>query len=156
MASAKEILSEKLLFWLNKYLEKKYSFKYLIEVFIPKSYISKLPNDSIKKIPNYTSFDFKPDILGILQSKENPNIVKLILVNRSTSSLSLKEIGEIICYSRIANPEEAFLISPKALANEVNLILFDKAMQTNILSYQDKFVKIGKFDGERVLHIFPR
>ena len=57
MASAKEILSEKLLFWLNKYLEKKYSFKYLNEVFIPKSYISKLPNDSIKKIPNYTSFD---------------------------------------------------------------------------------------------------
>jgi hypothetical protein len=156
MASAKEILSEKLLSWLNEYLTEKYSSKYSVEVFIPKSYISKLPNDNIKKIPNYTSFDFKPDILGILKSKEEPNTVKLIFVNRSPSSLSLKEIGEIICYSRIANPEEAFLISPKALANEVNLILLDKVMQMNVLSYGDKSVKIGKFDGERVLHIFPR
>ena len=156
MASTKEILSEKLLLWLNKYIEENYSSKYLIDILIPKSYISKLPNDNIKKIPNYTSFDFKPDLLGILQSKEDSNIVKLIFVNRSPNSLSLKEIGEIICYSRIANPEEDFLISPKALANEVNLILLDKTTQTNVLSYGDKFVKIGKFDGERVLHIFPR
>lgn len=156
MASAKEILSENLLYWLKRYLNKKYSSEYIIETLIPKSYISKLPNDNIKKIPNYSSFDFKPDLLGILQSKNNCNIVKLIFVNRSTSSLSLKEIGEIICYSRIANPEEAFLISPKALANEVNLILLDKLMQKNILFYNEKFVNIGKFDGENVLHIFPR
>lgn len=156
MASTKEILSENLLHWLENYLEKKYSEEYFIEALMPKSYISKLPNDNIKKIPNYSSFDFKPDLLGILQLKENPNIVELVFVNRSASSLSLKEIGEIICYSRIASPKEAFLISPKALANEVNLILLDRSMQANILSYNDKFVKIGKFDGENVLHIFPR
>lgn len=155
MASAKEILSQQLNIWLENYLKQKYT-NYNVEVFIPQNYISKIPNDNIKKIPNYSSFDFKPDVIGILSSKSDSNDIKLVFVNRSTSALSLKEIGEILCYSRIAQPVESFLISPKALANEVNLILLDKSKQNNILSYNDKFVKIGKFDGEKVLHIFPR
>lgn len=156
MASEKEILSQKLNLWLENYLRQKYT-NYNVEVFIPKNYISKIPNDNIKKLPNYSSFDFKPDIIGILTSKSDFADIKLVFVNRSTSSLSLKEIGEILCYSRIANPVEAFLISPKALANEVNLILLDKSKQNDILSYDNnKFVKIGKFENENVLNIFPR
>lgn len=155
MASAKEILSQQLNIWLENYLERKYT-NYNVEVFIPHNYISKIPNDNIKKIPNYSSFDFKPDIIGILSSKLDSDDIKLVFVNRSISALSLKEIGEILCYSRIAQPIEAFLISPKALANEVNLILLDKIKQDNILSYSNNFVKIGKFDGEKVLQIFPR
>lgn len=157
MPSAKEILSTDLCTWFNDYLLEKYSGEYNVEVFIPKSYISKLPNKSIKQIPNFSSFEFKPDVLGILTSKTNPTDVKLVFINRSINALSLKEIGEILCYAKIAQPVEAFLISPKALANEVNLILLDRAKQSTILHYgRDKFVLIGRFVENKIERLFPR
>lgn len=152
----KQELTDKLSIWLEKYCKENYSAEYHIEVIKPSSYISRLPNESIKRIENYSSLDFKPDVLGVLTSKDEFNNVKLIFINRSISSLSLREIGEIICYSKIANPIESYLVSPMALANEVNLILLDKNMQNRILKYQDKFLKICKFDKDKNIIIFPR
>lgn len=157
MPSAKEILSSELCSWLNGYLSEKYSKEYNVEVLIPKGYLSKLPNKSMKQIPNFSSFEFKPDVLGILTSKNQPTNVKLVFVNRSVNALSLKEIGEILCYARIAKPIEAFLVSPKALANEVNLILLDSTKQQKVLKFGDsKMLCIGKYADENVAVIFPR
>ena len=61
MPSAKEILSSELCSWLNSYLLEKYSKEYNVEVLIPKGYLSKLPNKSMKQVPNFSSFEFKPD-----------------------------------------------------------------------------------------------
>lgn len=157
MPSTKELLSLNLCSWLNKYLLSKYSGKYAVEVFIPQTYISKLPNKEIKLIPNSSSFEFKPDVLGILTSKEQPDDIKLVFINRSVNALSLKEIGEVLCYAKIAQPVEAFLISPKALANEVNLILLDSMKQQKVLQFdKSKMLFIGKYANEDVEIIFPR
>ena len=141
--------------WLAWYLTHHYSKTYDICITIPNNWISKLPDNKIKSIANYSSFVFKPDILGILTSKQNRKNTRLIFVNRSENAISLKEIGELLCYSRIANPLESILLSPKSIANEVNLILLDRARQENILKYNSGYIKIGNFNNGCVDFIYP-
>lgn len=120
--------------WLHEYLEKKYSKSHSIEVFQPKSNISKIANSKIKKLDGYSSFEFKPDILGLLEDIETKEI-SLILLNRSISSISLREIGEMYCYCKLANPEFAFIVSLKGVAEEIQLLLLNKNMEKSILNY---------------------
>ena len=133
--------------WLEKYL-KKYSEEYSINIVCPNSSLSKIAIEDIKRVPDYASFEFKPDVLGILVNKTNKD-VKLVFLNRSISAISLKEIGELICYSRLAKPIESFLVSTKGLPNEVNLLLLDKDNEKRILSFDSNFVKIFRFDTEK-------
>ncbi len=132
--------------WLNNYLIKKYSERYKIKVVIPSSNLSKLHEPEIKMYPGYSVLEFKPDILGILTEKKS-NDVEIVLLNRSISAISLKEIGEMHCYSRLCDPKESFIISPKGLPNEVNLLLLNKIIERQVLFYKDnKFIKILGFD----------
>ena len=134
--------------WLNKYLEK-YSKEYNIKIICPKSNLSKIALAEIKKLPNYSSFEFKPDVLGILINKLNKE-TKLIFLNRTTLATSLKEIGEIICYSRLAKPLESFLVSLRGLPNGVNLLLLDKEKERSILFFdEEKFVILFRYDIEK-------
>ena len=145
--------------WLFDYLKENYSDDYNIEALVPSSNLSKLSNDSVKEIDGYSSFEFKPDVLGILSSKTDGEI-KLVLLNRSTSAISLKEIGELQCYCRLAKPLLAFIASPKGLPEEVNLLLINEDMQKSILTYEkDSSIVAFRWDGNSKaidkLSIFP-
>lgn len=130
--------------WLEGYLNKNFSNEYGIQVIIPKSNISRLPIAAIKKIDGYSFLDFRPDILGIL---ENKGKTELVFLNRSVSALSLKEIGELQCYSRLAKPLFSFIISPKGLASEVALLLLNKEIQKALLCYdKNKFITTFKLN----------
>jgi len=122
--------------WLKSYLEKNYSKDYNIEILVPKSNISKINNNSIKKISNYSLLDFSPDILGILTSKKTKD-VSLVLLNRSLNPISLKDIGEMNIYSSIINPKLAFIVSSKGLPNEVNSLLLNDLTCNSLLNYNN-------------------
>jgi hypothetical protein len=145
MESKKDQFTEVARRWLNSYLESKYSKDYSIEVIIPDGNISKIGNDSVKKIQNYSLLDFSPDVLGILISKKSKE-VSLVLLNRSTSAISVKEIGEMNIYSHIINPILAFVVSLKGLPNEVNSLLLNDNICTSLLNYHDKNIIILKID----------
>lgn len=146
MALTKPEYTKIMKIWLESYLKKKYSKEYDIEVLIPTSNLSKLSNHSLKQIPEYSSFDFNPDLLGILINKNNKK-VELVFLNRSISAISLQEIGECICYCRLANPLEAFISSPKGLPTEVNLLLLNDEIQKRLLKYTaDSSITIFKWD----------
>ena len=130
-----------------------------IEVIIPQSNISKLAHPKIKKIENYTLFDFKPDVLGLLTSKANSE-VKIVLLNRSVSAINVKEIGEMNIYSSISDPLDSFIVSPKGLPTEVNTLLLNDSIEASLLSYNNektivllKLLDNGKIDNK---NIFPR
>lgn len=123
--------------WLKDYLVRSYSEKYTVEVIIPGSNLSKLANLSIKSIENYYSYEFAPDVLGILTDNETKK-TELVFLNRSLNAISLKEIGELYCYSKIANPILSFIVSLKGLPKEVNLILLNKEIQDKLLNYVPK------------------
>lgn len=144
--------------WLKDYLNKEYSREYKIEVLIPKNNISKINNESIKRVENYSLLDFYPDVLGVLTSKKS-NDVKLTLLNRSISSISVKEIGEMNIYSHIINPELATLVSLRGLPNEVNSLLLNEETCHSLLNYNGKAIIILKIDeNKKVDHkvTFPR
>jgi hypothetical protein len=145
--------------WLENFLNEKYSNKFTIKVILPTSNISKLPDPEIKFVNNYTLFDFKPDVLGILTDKKTKK-VELVLLNRSTSAISVKEIGEVNVYSLITAPIHSFIVSPKGLPTEVNTLLLNESIEDSLLNYSSekeivilKLLENGKIDNK---NIFPR
>ena len=145
--------------WLENYLKSIYSKTHNIEIVIPSSNFSKISNEKLKKIDGYTSFDFHTDLLGILENKKNNN-VELVILNRSTSAVSLKEIGEMNCYSKLIKPKHCFIASLKGLPEEVNLILLSKDKEEKILKItKDLYITIFKWDESKnkidPISIFP-
>ncbi len=145
MASKKDSYTETASKWLSQYLNRNYLKEYNIEVVIPAGNISKISKESIKKIKNYSLLDFSTDVLGILTSKNNGE-VELVLLNRSTSAISVKEIGEMNIYSNILNPKLAFVVSLKGLPNEVNSLMLNEDICKALLEYHNRNVIILKID----------
>lgn len=144
--SSKTEFESKLKIWLEGFLIERFSKTHNVQVLIPDSNLSKLQMPAIKHIDGYWAYEFKPDVLGILEDKQS-DMVELVFINRSTSALSLKEIGELYCYSKIAKPLFSFITSPLGLASDVALLLLDKEVQNSVLSFDsDRTIIIFKWD----------
>lgn len=133
----KQEFTEKIAKWLELFLSKKFAESHdVLEVIIPESNLSKIQNGSIKLCQNYSAWEFKPDVFGILKNKKTGEI-ELVLVNRSTSSISLKEIGELYSYSKLANSKLSLLFSVNGVSNEVGILLLDNEIKKRLLNYGD-------------------
>lgn len=126
-------LTKKLKIWLKSYIESNLSYEYqLLEVIAPSTTLAKLNNDNIKSFYNYPAWEFTPDICAVLKNKDTEEL-KLYLVNRHTSALSLRDIGEAFVYAKLCNPVSYFLISTKGVSNEVNILLVDDETRNRLL-----------------------
>lgn len=144
----KDELTDSLCEWLSVFLDTKYSNDYLIEILKPESHLSRNTNVAIKKLDGYASFDFHTDIIGLLTHKEKGE-VEVVLMNRSLSAISLKEIGEMNCYSKILKSKHSFIASTKGLPDEVNLILLNDEIAEKLLKITDEmYIHIFKWDAE--------
>lgn len=133
----KQIFTHTLRDWLENFLKKKYSLSHeIILVTIPNTSLSKMNNEYIKQIANYSAWEFKPDILGILKEKGSGKL-ELVLLNRSTSALSLKELGEMNCYARLTGSFLAIVASLNGVSNEVNILLLEDSIRNRVLEYGD-------------------
>jgi hypothetical protein len=144
--------------WLEKFLMKHYSKEYNIKVIIPKGDIAKTELKEIKEYPSYSLMDFSSDVIGILIPKKGKDI-KLVLLNRSPHAISVKEIGEMNLYSKIVNPERAFLVSLRGLPNEVNNLLLNEEICSSLLNYGNKSIIVLRLDEKGEIDkktIFPR
>lgn len=129
----KNDFTERMRQWLESFLKRRLASTHdVLEVLAPTSSLSKLNNEHIKGFQNYSSWDFKPDILGIVQDKKTSQ-KEIVLLNRSTSALSLKEIGEINCYARLTKASLVFLTSTRGLSSEVNILLLDDDIRKRVL-----------------------
>lgn len=131
----KNTLTNKIAAWLDVFLRSKFTATHeILEVIAPETSLSKLPNEHIKSCDNYSSWEFTPDILGILKNK-NSGHIELVLANRSVSALGLSEIGEILLYSKLVNSKLSFLVSLNGVSNEVNILLLEDAIRHRLLNY---------------------
>lgn len=132
----KNQLTDALFIWFPKFIKQNFHDQYdLMEIIKAPQQLSRFNNQYIKNLQNYSSWEFKPDLLGILKSKIDSKI-KLAIINRTTSGISLKEIGELYCYAKISNASFAFLVSTSGVSNEVNILLVDKSIRSRVLSYE--------------------
>lgn len=143
----KSQLSKALINWLPEFINKHYKNEYeVLEMHEAPPMLSKLNSNYIKSLPNYSSWEFSPDVLGVLRNKSDSTIA-LALINRTVSGLSLKEIGELHCYAKLAKANFAFLVSTAGVSNEVNILLVDKPIRDRLLNFAgDKTITIFTWD----------
>lgn len=152
-------LSKAAVSWLSSFLSDYYGNSVdEFRIYENPTTLSKLSDDALKRVEGYTNFDFAPDILGVVELVDGT--VELILVNRTSSAISLKEIGEIHLYSKVVKPRFAMIVSSKGLPSEVQLILFNADMQQRLLYYDNERSPIMLFKMEsnssiNELSIFP-
>ena len=104
----KDELSRRIKDWLTHFFNDNYKDTYsLLDVIIDPTVLSRINNKHIKSLANHSSWEFSPDILGIIENKLNKDI-GIVFINRTVSSISLKEIGELFLYSKLAKVEFSF------------------------------------------------
>lgn len=123
----------------------------LIEIFSTQTSLSKTKNSYLNNIQNISSFEFSPDILVILRLKKE---IKLCFINRSNSAISLKEIGEMNTYCKIAKPYKSYIISPKWISSEVNILLFNDDIKNRLLDYWgENYINIWMIDEDNNINV---
>lgn len=70
--------------------------------------------------PEYQSFEIEIDVLGIIKFKERAD---LVFVECKLKQITLRDISQLLGYSKVAKPLHAFIISPKGLSKSVNYLL---------------------------------
>jgi len=130
--------------WMRKYLKPKYKGA-IIEVYDSHSiYLSKLLQRK-KLHTNFKDFDtyaIKVDLTAIITDK---NKTELAFVEVKSTPITLKDVGQLLGYCRIADPLEAFLISPKGMSTALHNLLI-KYGKIDILGFNNKTIKIARWN----------
>ncbi len=133
----KNQLTDSIAKWLKIFLDIKFSKNYeTIKIFKPKRNLNLISDEMLSSISGISSWEFKPDIFAAMTKTDGSS--DLIIVNRSISSISLKEIGEMNCYAQLSAPIIAMIVSPQSGSSEVNGILLEDEMSKRILDYGGK------------------
>lgn len=134
--------------WLNRFLRGRHG-KAEINVF--DSSKTKLSNLLFRQhltryFPYYNAFDIQVDITGIVEKK---NAALLAFVECKANDITLRDVGQIWGYSKVASPEYSFLISPTG-PSESLLYLLKTFGRYDLLEYRkNKRIIIANRDIQR-------
>lgn len=96
-----------------------------------------------KYFPEYSTYQIKVDLVGLV---ERNNKCELVFIEVKDTTLSLKDLSQLIGYSKIVRPIGSFLISPKTLGRPLRQLL-KHFKRLDILEYcPGYFVRIGQWD----------
>jgi len=131
--------------WLNSYLKNKY----------PKSIVNSYDtsNENLcnfirrhrlnKFFPESQTYIIKVDVTGVIKYKEK---CLLAFVECKLNSISLKDISQLIGYSKVVNPVLSLIISPSGISTPINMLI-NIYRRYDILYYKDNLkVKIAKWN----------
>ena len=139
----KEELTEKLESWLDNFLKKKFT-NYNIEILTKAGFLNRSANQKLQKLANISFLEFEPDILGILEEKMTKEI-ELVFLNREIKAYGIREIGEMLCFCRLAKAKLAMMGSLRGLSPQVNKMI-NHEKKYDILSYDLNKIKIFRWD----------
>jgi hypothetical protein len=130
----------------------------LVEIFKSQN-ISRVSHPILDVMPASKICDFICDFVFLVKQKEVG--YQLILLNRYVKSIGIKDIGEMLVYSKIANPIYAFLISDRGHSTEINNILVNEVMSVPLFRYAEGknlvlFALKDKVKRESLLPVFIR
>ncbi|MCK1202225.1 hypothetical protein MXZ84_06005 [Streptococcus uberis] len=104
--------------WLLSYLESKYkkSNCQIIVIDCHSSYLDSIliKYNVIQYYPQIIGLKIEIDVLGIVIWKDN---AKLFFIEAKKTSLTLQNLGQLVIYCKLCNPEEAFLFSSFGLGS---------------------------------------
>jgi len=103
-------------------------------------------NGLLKAFVGSEAFEIEVDITGLMRRGSKTH---LAFVECKIGPISLKDIGQILGYSRVASPMLSVILSPAGMSDSVNLLL-TVYNRVDILEYGDgKRIKIGTWDLDR-------
>ena len=135
--------------WLRKFLKDRHRRSKVETYDTHNVSVSKFLLD--KKLQTYftelSAYDIKVDVTGIIISKK---AAKLAFVECKIKPITLKDVGQILGYSRVANPAYSFIVSPKGLSSPLSILLRTFG-RYDVLAYQDnKKIRIAKWNLNRM------
>ncbi|MBC8491425.1 MAG: hypothetical protein H8D42_02595 [Candidatus Marinimicrobia bacterium] len=130
--------------WLKNYLLSKYKNAEISVFDTHKTNLSKfLQIKSLhRKFSEFDTFEIKTDITAVLTIKER---TELVFVEVKSNPITLKDIGQLLGYCRVAKPIEAFLISPEGISTALHNLLI-KYGKIDILGFEKNMIKIAKWN----------
>ena len=128
-------LEENIEQWISNHIDKSLSGS-LIQIYkdVNPSKINSLITQSIK---NISMFDYSCDFFVLFKLHGE---YQYILINRTIKSIGIVDIGEIVTYSKISSPYQAFLISSKGFSSEIGNFLTNEHTTDRLLKYNNNTV----------------
>lgn len=129
--------------WFERYLCSKYGKSKVYVWDSHNVYLSKLlqQHNLHRYFQQFDTFEIKVDISAVILQNDN---AQLGFVEVKSSLIRLAHIGQLLGYCRVANPIEAFLISPFEISNPLHSLLI-KYGKLGTLDYGKNKIKIAKW-----------
>jgi len=92
--------------------------------------------------PYYQTYEIQVDITGVIRSKD---FVKLVFVECKLNKINLRDLSQLLGYSKVANPRLSIILSPAGFSDSINF-LFNVHRRIDILYYnKNHFIRIAKW-----------
>lgn len=95
--------------------------------------------------PDYQTYEINVDITGVIRGKKP----RLVFVECKLTTLKLRDVSQLLGYSKVANPTCSIIISPAGMSKALGLLL-KVYRRYDLLEYaQDQRLKVGEWDTTR-------
>lgn len=92
--------------------------------------------------PDYQTYEVEVDITGIIRRDDGAS---LSFVECKLNKIKLRDLSQLIGYSKVVNPETAIILSPAGISDSINF-LFNVHRRDDILYYgKNRFIRIARW-----------
>ena len=103
-------------------------------------------NDLQEFFPQYHSYDIYVDVTGIVQTG---NVVSLAFVECKLNPIGLRDISQLLGYSKVASPIYSIITSPAGIGSAITYLL-NTYGRLDVLEYaQGRRLKVATWDSDR-------
>jgi hypothetical protein len=96
--------------------------------------------------PDYQTYEIEVDVTGIVEKSEEAH---LGLIECKLGRITLRDLSQLLGYSKVALPLYSVILSPKGMSRSMNLLL-NIARRNDILYYStDRHIILGKWNERR-------
>ena len=132
--------------WLETYLQDNYKNAEVIVRDTSQFYLDKILEELgvIEEYPQTVGVGIQIDVLGIVKKRGK---TQLFFIEAKKTQLNTQDLGQILVYCRICNPEKAFLFSSAGMGSLSKLLI----NREDILEYNSnrkkiKMIQVAKWD----------
>jgi len=99
-----------------------------------------------KFFPEYQTYEIEVDVTGVIKGF---NEAYLGLIECKLNKITLRDLSQLLGYSKVALPLYSLILSPKGISRSMNLLL-NVARRNDILYYStDRHIVIGRWSERR-------
>lgn len=100
-------------------------------------------NELHDAFPDYLSYEIQVDITGIIKG---PTEVSLAFVECKIKAITLRDVSQLLGYSRVARPSVSVILSPRGYSTSISYLI-ETYGRTDVLEYdKGKRIRIATWD----------